>query len=83
MPDVELILRMFAFAYLPKQKEYTQKQINLVKYLNEFMKRNGKFAIVSEEELRTQFQEIVTFFSVCFDENIFRNGKVSENGIIF
>ncbi len=39
MSDVELILRMFAFAYLPKQKESTQKQINLVKYLNIFMKR--------------------------------------------
>lgn len=83
MADVELILRMFAFAYLPEQKEADQKQINLVKYLNIFMKRNGDFAIISENELQTQFEEIFDFLKVSFDENLFRNGKKSDNGIIF
>lgn len=35
MTDIELILRLFAFAYFSKQKEV---QINLVKYLIQFMK---------------------------------------------
>ena len=83
MADVELILRMFAFAYLSKQKEANQKQINLVKYLNVFMKRNGDFAIISENELQTQFEEIFDFLNVSFDENLFRNGKKSDKGIIF
>lgn len=83
MADVELILRMFAFAYLSKQKEADQKQINLVKYLNVFMKRNGDFAIVSENELRTQFKEIFYFLNASFDENLFRNGKKSDDGFIF
>lgn len=83
MADVELILRMFAFAYLPKQKEANQKQINLVKYLNVFMKRNGDFAIISENELQTQFEEIFDFLNVSFDENLFRNGRKSDKGIIF
>ena len=83
MSDVELILRMFAFAYLPKQKESTQKQINLVKYLNIFMKRNGDLDIISENELQTQFQEILDFFNDVFDGNFFRNGKKDDGGIIF
>ena len=83
MLDVELILRMFAFAYLSKQKEAEQKQINLVKYLNVFMKRNGNFNIVSEDELQTQFKEIFDFLDDSFDDNLFRNGKKSDNDIVF
>jgi hypothetical protein len=83
MSDVELILRMFAFAYLPKQKESAQKQINLVKYLNIFMKRNGDLDVISENELQTQFQEILDFFNDVFDGNFFRNGKKDDSGIIF
>ncbi|EOS81486.1 hypothetical protein C817_00741 [Dorea sp. 5-2] len=80
MLDVELILRMFAFAYLPTQKERVQKQINLVKYLNIFMKRNGDLDIVSENELQTQFHEILDFFNAVFDGNLFRNGKKNDSG---
>lgn len=83
MSDVELILRMFAFAYLPKQKESAQKQINLVKYLNIFMKRNEDLDVISENELQTQFQEILDFFNDVFDGNFFRNGKKDDSGIIF
>jgi Protein of unknown function DUF262. len=83
MSDVELILRMFAFAYLPKQKESAQKQINLVKYLNIFMKRNGDLDVISENELQTQFQEILDFFNDVFDGNFFRNGKKDDSGTIF
>lgn len=83
MLDIELILRMFAFAYLHEQKEAAQKQINLVKYLNVFMKRNGDLNAITENELKTQFQEIVNFFYAAFDRNLFRNGKKADNGIVF
>lgn len=81
MSDIELILRMFAFAYLPEQKEANQRQINLVKYLNLFMKQNNNFEIVEREELRDQFEDIMLFLYDTFDKNLFRNGKVCEGGI--
>ncbi|MCQ5098288.1 DUF262 domain-containing protein [Blautia producta] len=37
MADIELILRMFAFGYIYSQEEIQQKQINLVKYLNQII----------------------------------------------
>lgn len=83
MADVELVLRMFAFSYLPTQKEAEQKQINLVKYLNVFMKRNNNFQLVSCEELETQFTEIIAFLEAEFDMNIFRNGRLSGVEVIF
>lgn len=83
MADIELVLRMFAFSYLPTQKEAEQKQINLVKYLNVFMKRNNDFQLVSCEELETQFTEIIAFLEAEFDMNIFRNGRPSGAEVVF
>ena len=39
--------------------------------------------IYAENELKTQFQEIVNFFYAAFDRNLFRNGKKADNGIVF
>ena len=50
MADVELILRLFAFSFISKMEEIKTNQINLVKYLNSFMKRNKDFSIISKEE---------------------------------
>lgn len=83
MSDIELILRMFAFAYLPEQKEAEQTQINLVKYLNLFVKRNCDFEIIAQEELEMQFIEIMDFFAMFFDKIIFRNGKIKEGEVSF
>ena len=81
MTDIELILRMFAFAYISTQKEIHQKQINLVKYLNMFMQRNGNFDIVSEKEMKEQFDVIMKFFVDKYNKHLFRNGKI-KNGVI-
>lgn len=83
MADIELILRMFAFGYIYSQEEIQQKQINLVKYLNQFMKRNDSFGIVSKEKLSNNFNSIMEFFVNNFSVNIFRNGKKKDDHISF
>lgn len=83
MADIELILRMFAFAYIANQNEITQKQINLVKYLNQFMKRNDNFQLISEEELTKSFCVIMKFLVNHFDEHLFRNGKYKDGEVVF
>lgn len=83
MADIELILRMFAFGYIYSQEEIQQKQINLVKYLNQFMKRNDSFSIVSKEKISDDFNTIMDFFANNFSVNIFRNGKKKDDHISF
>ena len=83
MADIELILRMFAFGYIYSQEEIQQKQINLVKYLNQFMKRNDSFSIVSKEKISDDFNTIMEFFANNFSVNIFRNGKKKDDHISF
>lgn len=83
MADIELVLRMLAFAYFSEQKEASQKQINLVKYLNVFMKRNSKLNKEKEDEFEKDFTEIMSFFSASFNMNLFRNGKLNEEEVVF
>lgn len=79
MADVELILRLFAFAFISKEEEIKANQINLVKYLNCFMKRNKDFSIISKEECIDIFNSLMSFFIKAFDLNLFRNGKRDAN----
>lgn len=71
MSDIELILRMFAFAYLKSQKEASLNQINLVKYLNQFMKRNSSLETIGKDELTSEFTEIMKFLFDKFLEKEF------------
>lgn len=71
MSDIELILRFFA---MNKIHEYKQSgQINLVKYLNEFMGQNKN--INKEKTLRMErnFIETIDLCYNLFDKNAFRN----------
>lgn len=79
MADVELILRLFAFSFISKMEEIKTNQINLVKYLNSFMKRNKDFSIISKEECLDIFNSLMNFFIKTFDLNLFRNGKRDIN----
>lgn len=79
MADVELILRLFAFSFISKMEEIKTNQINLVKYLNSFMKRNKDFSIISKEECLDIFNSLMDFFIKTFDLNLFRNGKRDVN----
>lgn len=83
MSDVELILRLFAFAYISKMEEINSNQINLVKYLNKFMKKNQSFNLISKEVCKNVFINLMNFFSKSFDSNLFRNGKKVNEKFIF
>ena len=81
MADVELILRLFAFSFISKMEEINANQINLVKYLNCFMKRNKDFSIISKEECLDIFNTLMNFFIKTFDLNLFRNGKRDTSNV--
>ena len=83
MADVELILRLFAFSYIRNMEEIHSNQINLVKYLNAFMKRNKDFSLISKDKCIEIFNTLIDFFTSCFDLNIFRNGKTDVNNFKF
>jgi hypothetical protein len=83
MADIELLLRMFAFSDLHNRKENKQKQINLVKYLNTYMKYNSELDNIPENELREEFEAIIEFFFKRFDNHIFRNGKYKDGEVVF
>lgn len=83
MTDIELILRMFSFAYFSKQKEVEINQINLVKYLNKFMKRNSSFKVIGMEEMKVEFIEIMQFLYREYGPVIFRNGKYDGEKVVY
>lgn len=83
MADIELLLRMFAFANLHNQKEINQKQINLVKYLNTFMRNNSDMDKKDALKVEEEFEIIMKFFVLKFDKNIFRNGKYKDGEMKF
>ena len=61
-------------------EEIQANQINLVKYLNNFMKINRDFSLISKEDCSNDFSHLMDFFSNSFDSNLFRNGK-KDNGV--
>lgn len=74
MGDVELILRMYAMSYIKHFDVFYKTQLNLNKYLNEFMNKNKKMEFIDECELRNSFEEIMNFFADHFDvTKLFRN----------
>ena len=75
MADIELILRFFAFASLIKRSEMEQKQINLVRYLNEFMKENINADDEEIEQYRETFLDTMDFLYSNIGEHVFRTGK--------
>lgn len=81
MADIELILRFFAFSNILKRQEMSQKQINLVKYLNEFMKENVNKSIEELEADKCLFIDTMEFIYNNLGENAFRTGK--RNGDSF
>lgn len=79
MLDVELILRMYAFAFLDSQPESKKTQINLIKYLNMFMYRNQNFKVIAKEEIQDSFSYIMNFLTTHFSTDLFRNYNDKNN----
>lgn len=79
MADVELILRFFAFSNILYRSEMEQTQINLVKYLNNYMKDNVN---IDDDKLhmdRDLFINTMSFLYENIGEHIFRTVK-ENNG---
>jgi len=83
MGDVELVLRFFAFSEIFESNEIKLNQINLTKYLNEYM---GKYCQISEEEYKNKgdlFKNVIEFLYNSVGENIFRTFKIKDEKIIW
>ena len=79
MADVELILRCFAFIDFGKEREQFSKQINLSKYLNEYM---NKFKNASSEDLlyfEENFIKIITYLNLNLKEFCFKAAKKTND----
>lgn len=79
MNDVELILRAFAFANFGDQPEFTQKQINLVKYLNTYMGRCSALLEAQEDEITQRFSSIMDYLYSKIGKSLFRNAKTAAD----
>ena len=80
MADLELILRYFAMRDLHIRKDGQLKQINLAKYLNQYM--GDKTASTEEDilDMKQDFIEMVDKVFELFGKNAFKNlKKESEN----
>ena len=75
MADMELILRFFAMSELQNREEKKLKQINLTKYLNNYM---GDKTNVEEDIIDKMGKEFVEMIETCkkvFGKSAFRNLK--------
>ena len=83
MQDVELILRFFALLEIWDREEITHKQINLSKYLNEFMKSQINIDNSKEAYYREMFNETVEYLYERIGENLFRTLKNKDGNIVW
>lgn len=81
MADVELILRFFAFNDISNRKEYTQGQINLAKYLNDYMSDCFNISNDDLEFKRNQFISVIKYLHHSIGHCVFRNASL-KNGEI-
>lgn len=71
MYDLELILRFFALRDLDNRGDV--KQINLVKYLNEYMGDNRDLGEESTLQLKEDFKNVIKLYKDHLGQNAFRN----------
>lgn len=73
MQDLELILRYFAMRDLHCREEGRLKQINLAKYLNQYMGAKTKASDEEIDKMENDFRNTVEQIKVMFGKNAFRN----------
>ena len=83
MSDIELILRFFAFCELFNRSEINQKQINLVKYLNDFMASKKNISDKQVESDKSKFLEVINYIYENIGEHAFRTGKVKNDDFVW
>lgn len=72
MADLELILRFFAIKDIGSRKESNMKQINLVKYLNDYMRDAKKIDSIDMKQYSEQFIKMINKAYELFGEEVFR-----------
>lgn len=80
MADVELILRYFAMAEVLHRKEAELQQINLTKYLNDFMAEKTKASDEEIERMRLEFTVMIKACNEIYGVNAFKNLKKDSDG---
>lgn len=83
MADIEVILRFFAFLDFPKRPEINQKQINLLKYLNDYMGSKKTVSVEEIEGYKNTFIEILSFLYSSIGQSVFRTYSVKKGLIVW
>ena len=78
MQDIELILRFLAFKDIKDDSDLKQ-QINLVKYLNQYMSKHSSLALGESDNIRNDFLMTMNVIYKGLGKNAFRNGKFKNN----
>lgn len=79
MGDIELILRFFAFLDIHEQNEWKESQINLTKYLNNYMRRKSNLEEQEIEKYTFIFTDVMKFIFSSLGDKSFRNCKIDKN----
>lgn len=80
MSDLELILRFFAMSEFVHRKESQSKQINLTKYLNDFMRDKTHVADDEISKMKESFSGMINSCYEIFGIASFRNINASQDG---
>lgn len=81
MADVELILRFFAFNSIRMNYDQQPKQINLVRFLNNYMAQQKCSTDADIDECIGSFEHVMKFLNETIGTNCFRTCK-QKNGTI-
>ena len=80
MADLELILRYFAMKELYLDKE-SATQINLVKFLNEYMSKNQNIDSKAYNNYKKEFESIIEILCDQLSDKAFRNLKKNSDSL--
>mgnify|MGYP003293155086 CR=1 FL=1 len=81
MTDVELILRFFAFNSIRMSYDQQPKQINLVRFLNNYMAQQMGSTDADIFECTSSFAHVMKFLNATIGDNCFRTCK-QKNGTV-
>lgn len=79
MADIELILRYFAMTEVLQRKEANLRQINLTKYLNDFMSEKTKASNEEIERMKLEFTVMVKACNEVYGTKAFKNLKKNSD----